>query len=579
MQASPSNPELAILRGGVEGFYTGYQTNLFSKSKNHVIQGDLSDCLKPDVITGAFTNSKVVATIGPSCQSTDVMLEMLRSGMVGARIDLTWGSLEFHHESFRNLQTAMVAAKALCCTIVDTQGREIMVRHDMNPDVPAYDTHDAPFSIATGDVVTLTTRTDIEGQANTLNVNYGNLHEMCEPGDILYIGRYLVCGAESASLYLQVTSVEASGDVLCVAQNEATMEGMLTLFHVERSVFGVSNRQNTLPLFTDRDKFCIEQLKKEFDIDFLCLSYVRDSSDVLAAREYLDSIGLEDTRLLAKISTRHSLYEFQGILNTADGIVLSRGSLGLDNHPEKMAILQKMVVKACNLVGKPVLITRLVDTMITAPRPTRAEATDVANAVLDGADGFILGAETYRGHAPADTVKMIANICRSAELVFDHKYHCEHLMEAAHGISGEGGSKTHPALNRRTPQHGGSSDSLPGRAAAHYGSAPPPAPLESSKPHEPSRLGGGGVVKKVGSAKGLRSIDQSAKNMATFGMGGSFGGGIDGLEAATGGLRSKNATSNLEAMCSSAVRCADKVKAGLIIVYTHTGETAQLVAK
>jgi pyruvate kinase len=100
----------------------------------------------------------------------------------------------------------------------------------------------------------------------------------------------------------------------------------------------------------------------------VCLSWVRDASDVHAARDYLDSIGLEDTKLLAKISTRHSLYEFQGILNTADGIVLSRGSLGLDNHPEKMAILQKMVVKACNLVGKPVLITRLVDTMINAPR-------------------------------------------------------------------------------------------------------------------------------------------------------------------------------------------------------------------
>lgn len=221
-------------------------------------------------------------------------------------------------------------------------------------------------------------------------------------------------------------------DVFCIAQNSAVLEGLLCVFHAERSHGGdLLNVQNELPLLSDWDKHCIQQLGQEFEIDFINLSYTRTGADVVEARKFLHSIGMGSTKILAKVETRQSLLNFQGILSEADGIVISRGNLGLDVDPEKMALVQKTLTQACNLVGKPVIITRVVDTMVNTPRPTRAEATDVANAVLDGVDGILLGAETLRGKYPIDTVKTVTSIARAAEDVFDHTSHYEYLMEAA----------------------------------------------------------------------------------------------------------------------------------------------------
>jgi len=492
---------------------------------------------------------------------------MMRVGMVGCRLDLTWGSVDFHAQTFRNIQAAMSTERRLCCTIVDTAGRELMIRHDMSQEVAPHETHETPFTINKGDIVTITTRTDLSGLPTELNVSYPNFPSMTEPGDLIYIGRYLTCGAENASLYVQVLEVRGT-DVLCEAHNTATMEGMLTAFHIERSAeAAVCNLQNTMPVLSDRDKIYIQALNKDFDIDFVCISYARDGSDLREVRTWLDSVGMSDTKILAKISTRQSLVALQPIINAADGVVLSRGTLGLDNYPEKMALIQKMVIKACNLVGKPVLITRVVDTMISAPRPTRAEATDVANAVLDGADGFMLGAETFRGMHAVPTVKTISTISRAAERVFDHHYHCDHLMEMAQSVA-----SMQSSASSRTFSTVASSDDIRSNhgdemAAGH------------SPPRSGSRLGpsGGKGMPKVGSIGGRMNMEAIATNMAGFGMGDSMADNIDDVE--THAPIKKTVATNLEAMCSSAVRCADKVQASLIVVYTNTGETAQLVAK
>jgi pyruvate kinase len=167
--------------------------------------------------------------------------------------------------------------------------------------------------------------------------------------------------------------------------------------------------------------------------------------DVVVAREFLDQLGLDSCKIIAKLDAKSSLVNFRGILNAADGIMLSRGNLGLDCLPEKIAVIQKNVTTSCNLLGKPCIVTRIVDTMVSAPRPTRAEATDVANAVLDGADCMMLGAETLRGRDPANAVRTVVACCYAAEAEFQHAGHFEYLMREAtkaqeQGIAVPGGA-------------------------------------------------------------------------------------------------------------------------------------------
>ena len=169
--------------------------------------------------------------------------------------------------------------------------------------------------------------------------------------------------------------------------------------------------------------------------------------DVLEARSYLNGLGLNMTKIVAKLDAKSSLTNFRGILNAADGIMLSRGNLGLDCLPERVAVIQKNVTTSCNLFGKPCIVTRIVDTMVNAPRPTRAEATDVANAVLDGADCLLLGAETLRGVDPANAMRTVVSCCHAAEAEFQHSSHFDYLMREAmkaeaSGIEVPGGEPT-----------------------------------------------------------------------------------------------------------------------------------------
>lgn len=254
--------------------------------------------------------------------------------------------------------------------------------------------------------------------------------DMVEVGDLLYIGRYLVSGADEASLFLEVQAKTAT-DITCVASNDAKLDGLLTVFHMERDEKGITNKPNTQALFSSSDVDSIEAIAAEFDIDFLSLSYTRDGLDVQEAREFLDDMGLVSCKIIAKLDAKQSLVNFRSILNSADGIMLSRGNLGLDCLPEKIAVIQKNVTTSCNLVGKPCVVTRIVDTMVNAPRPTRAEATDVANAVLDGADCLMLGAETLRGMDPGNAVKTVVQCAQAAEMEFNHTQHFDYLMREA----------------------------------------------------------------------------------------------------------------------------------------------------
>lgn len=267
-------------------------------------------------------------------------------------------------------------------------------------------------------------------------------------------------------------------------------------------------------------------------------------------------MGLSGAKVIAKVESRLALFNFKQILEEADHVMMSRGNVGLDVAAEKMAILQKNCANMCNLIGKSFIITRVLDTMAVNPRPTRAEATDVANAVLDGVDAIMLGSETLRGNFPVETVQILARICRQAERRFDANAHFEYLM--THQMEGEyaledyeGGSlhgeHSYMMLQERMRAQNGSTHAM-SRLASSGG-----ANLSKANPE--------------GSMMSLNKMGQSNASFATLG-------GMSGMGAAQQAQMSK-----YESIASSAVRAADKIEASLIMVFTSSGKTAQLVAK
>lgn len=581
----------------------------FSTAKPHFFPDcDLKDCLVTDDEPGAsnFTCTKIVATIGPSTQEVGTMCDLLRAGMVGVRLDLAKGTLKFHHQSLANLQAAMRITKKLCCILVDIQGRKVLVRNKEKVDESGWTEYtDDNYDIQAGQRLTITTRADAEPSATLLPVDYEGFSRMVKVGDFINVGRYMLFGNH---LRLKVESVSGT-DVACVATNDATLEGLLALHIESEGIDGGSASSPGAPLIGDNDRHCLAALAADYDIDFVALGYTRDGADVRDARAFLHNLGMSNTKILAKIATRQSLFHFEGIIDKADGIIISRGPLGMDCLPEKMALVQKTVIKACNLVGKPVLLSRVVDTMINTPRPTRAEATDVANAVLDGVDGFLLGSETIKGKYPVETVHTVCSISRAAEKVFDHHYHTEHLMEVAvgevrdasyglahHGhpyVAGQQHSSADAVLGDSDAE-----DETPGWSDQGSSSYASLQSADTQQRHR-SRLGtsalrttdvvpapgGGGHVAGVeGEQPVLRrelnksktfKLSNAAQAMAWSGLDAGTAVGLpDPLIAAR-----RNDMFKLESLASSAVRTADKIGASLIVVYTHTGRTAQLLAK
>ena len=491
------------------------------------------------------------------------------AGVTSARLDLTWGSLQFHLTSLRNLAAAMKATKRLCSVWMDTVGREIIVRLPAKEDSNGWMVLEkTPIKFTSGQEVIITTDVNAQASPNLLPVSNPVFPSLVHPGNMLHVGRFLATGAEGGSLFLEVQSTTAT-EIRCVAHSDANLVGVLTVLVSHRQFELNTHAQDlnsALPLFSDHDIECLRTFGADFELDYLTLSYCNSAEDVFAARQTLDTLGLTQTKIIAKVERKAAIHNFDDIVMAADGILLSRGNLGLDFEPEEMALLQKACVQRCNNVGKPIIVTRFVDTMVNTPRPTRAEATDVANAVLDGIDGVLLGAETLRGDYPVETVKTVVKLCLSAEHYFDYRAHHEDLMGEtfdeevsmyrAHPSSADLGMKVKPAHPPLRPIA-----TPPGGFGSHAGGDPMGSP--------------GGDYSAVG--------DSASKPLSTDRRVSSFGvlPARVGSEDILTKVKETGAPlmSKVESIASSAVRTAEKIDAGLIIVFAQTGRTVSLVAK
>jgi pyruvate kinase len=338
----------------------------------------------------AFTlppnKTKIVATIGPASSSPEVLERMIRAGMNVARLNFSHGEFATHQQNIENLRAASRSAGRPVAIMADLSGPKMRIGR--------FETE--PVLLKPGDSFTLTTQ-DIVGDQQRASVSFAPLPKVVKPGDKLSLN--------DGYIQLEVKDVRGP-DVEClvVVGGELRSRKGLNLPGID---LGIS-------AFTDRDRECL-QFALEHGVDAVSQSFVESAADLQAVREAARQLGHQPF-LIAKIERKRALDRLDEILDASDGIMVARGDLGVEVPIEQIALIQKDIIRRANRRAKPVITaTQMLESMIHHYLPTRAEATDVSNAILDGTDGVMLSAESAMGDFPVESVTMLARIAATVE--------------------------------------------------------------------------------------------------------------------------------------------------------------------
>ncbi|KAJ3692963.1 hypothetical protein LUZ60_012058 [Juncus effusus] len=341
--------------------------------------------------------TKIVCTLGPASRSVPMIEKLLRAGMNVARFNFSHGSHEYHQETLDNLRAAMHNTGILCAVMLDTKGPEI--RTGFLKDAK-------PIKLTKGQEITISTDYSIKGNDSTISMSYKKLPTDLKPGN------QILCSDGTITLTVLSCDPE-SGKVKCRCENTAVLG--------ERKNVNLPGIVVDLPTLTEKDKEDILEWGVKNDIDMIALSFVRKGSDLVNVRKVLGPVHAKRIKLMSKVENHEGVVNFDEILRETDAFMVARGDLGMEIPVEKIFLAQKMMIYKCNLAGKPVVTaTQMLESMIKSPRPTRAEATDVANAVLDGTDCVMLSGESAAGAYPELAVKTMARICVEAESSLDY---------------------------------------------------------------------------------------------------------------------------------------------------------------
>ena len=331
--------------------------------------------------------TKIVCTLGPATAEERVLADMLRAGMNVARLNLSHETHASHHETIEKFRRVRDSLRLPAAVMLDTKGPEIRLGRFQNGKV----------TLEAGGTFTLTAR-EVGGDEAAVSVSYKDLPQKLSPGDTV-----LIDDGRVALTVEQVTDT----DVLC----RVTAGGVIS----DRKGVNVPHARLEMPYLSPADeddlRFAVEE-----DADFVAASFVRCREDVLAVRSFLDYYGGHRVKIIAKIENEQGVENFDGILKEADGIMVARGDMGVEIAFEKLPGLQKKFIRRCYRAGKMVITaTQMLESMIVSPTPTRAEITDVANAVFDGTSAVMLSGETAAGRDPARVVRVMAKIAAQAE--------------------------------------------------------------------------------------------------------------------------------------------------------------------
>ena len=351
--------------------------------------------------------TKIVCTLGPASESEEVLRELIKSGLNVCRMNFSHGSHEEHKGRMDLVKKVREELGQPTAILLDTKGPEIRTGQFDSPEV----------LLEEGQTFTITMK-DVMGNKEMCTVSYKGLADDVKPGNTILIDDGLV----------GLTVKEVNGDdIVCEVQNSGIVKN-----HKGVNVPGV---KVNLPAITEKDRRDIE-FGIEQGIDFIAASFVRKVSDVLAIREILEENNATDIKIISKIENQEGVDNLDEIIAISDGIMVARGDLGVEIPTEEIPVVQKLMIKKCNEAGKPVITaTQMLDSMIRNPRPTRAEVTDVANAIYDGTDAIMLSGETAAGKYPVEAVKTMAQIAKRTEETIDYNKALRNKMSLASNVT------------------------------------------------------------------------------------------------------------------------------------------------
>lgn len=336
--------------------------------------------------------TKIVCTLGPATNEKETMKKLIQNGLDAARINFSHGTYESHADTIAKLKEARAELNAPIPLILDTKGPEIRIKTFRDGKIRLEE--DAEF--------TLTTR-EVEGDETIVSVTYADM-----PKDLQRGSRVLI---DDGLIELQVESITET-DVHCKVINGGTVSS--------RKGVNLPGVKVNLPSLMEKDiadlKFGVEN-----GFDMVAASFIRSAADVVNIRRVLEENGGGHIHIISKIENREGVENIDSILEVSDGIMVARGDLGVEIPPEEVPLVQKMLIAKANMRGKPVITaTQMLESMVHSPRPTRAEANDVANAIFDGSDAIMLSGETAAGAYPLEAVETMARIAKKTESSIDY---------------------------------------------------------------------------------------------------------------------------------------------------------------
>ncbi|RCU49540.1 pyruvate kinase PykF [Corallincola holothuriorum] len=332
--------------------------------------------------------TKIVCTIGPASESKEMLTKLVKAGMNVMRLNFSHGDYDEHGARINAVREVSAELGQKVAVLLDTKGPEIRTMNLADGDV----------ILEAGQTFTLTTDQSITGDNTRVAVTYEDFAKDLSVGNTVLLDDGLI----------QLTVTEISGnDVICRVENTGELGNKKGV-----NLPGVSVN---LPALSEKDKGDLVWGCQQ-GVDFVAASFIRRQSDVVEIRDLLNANGGSDIKILSKIENQEGVDNFDGILAASDGIMVARGDLGVEIAVEEVIFAQKMMIDKCVIARKPVITaTQMLDSMIKNPRPTRAEAGDVANAILDGTDAVMLSGESAKGKYPAETVAIMAQICERTD--------------------------------------------------------------------------------------------------------------------------------------------------------------------
>ncbi len=333
---------------------------------------------------GAIKRTKIVATLGPASSTPEKVEALIKAGANVMRLNLSHGTPDEHKETVKRVRTVAESLSRVVGVLMDLQGPRIRTGR----------VKDGRVEIETGSQITMTTD-DIIGDSSTISTAYKKLPGDVKPGDRILI--------DDGLIKLEVKEIKGN-KIECEVEHGGSLG--------ERQGINLPGVRISAPSLSKKDIKDVEFARAE-SADFLALSFVRKAADITALRELLKDAQIP---IIAKIENAEAIENLTEIIDAADGVMIARGDLGVELDLEDVPILQKRIIDMALKAGKPVITaTQMLDSMIGNPRPTRAEASDVANAVFDGTDAVMLSGETATGRFPVKTLETMARILIKAE--------------------------------------------------------------------------------------------------------------------------------------------------------------------